>query len=136
VGAALLSRTRGLAERFDVVADVRGLGLMWGIEFRAPARPAARRVFNAVEARQPGLFSQLVAVPLFTRHRVLTQVAGHHVNVVKAIPPLVIGEEEVELFAGALEDVIDRAEHVPRAMTSLGWTMARQGLRARRPVAP
>ena len=34
----------------------------------------------------------MVTVPLFRDHRILTQVAGHHMNVVKALPPLVIEE--------------------------------------------
>jgi hypothetical protein len=33
---------------------------------------------------QPGIFAQLVVVPLFTDHRILSQVAGHRVNVVRA----------------------------------------------------
>ena len=36
---------------------------------------------GAVERRQPGLFAQLVTVPLFHEHRILCQVAGHHMNV-------------------------------------------------------
>src|SRR5207302_2842527 len=40
LGELLLERTRPLVERFDVVRDVRGLGLMWAIEF---GEPTARR---------------------------------------------------------------------------------------------
>ena len=62
---------------------------MWGIELGPPSGRAAKRLWESIERRQPGLFAQMVAVPLFHDHRILTQVAGHHMNVVKALPPLI-----------------------------------------------
>ena len=50
---------------------------------------------------QPGIFAQLVVVPLFTEHRILSQVAGHRVNIVKGLPPLVVSEEDIAWFADA-----------------------------------
>ena len=43
LGARLLELTRPLVERHDVVREVRGLGLMWAIEFAEPPRRAAAR---------------------------------------------------------------------------------------------
>src|SRR5580704_9862612 len=83
MGALLLELTTPLTDRFEVVKDVRGLGLMWAIEFGPPAGANARRLWERVERRQPGLFSQLVTVPLFHEHRIFCQVAGHHMNVIK-----------------------------------------------------
>src|SRR5438067_7528438 len=100
LGELLLERTRPLVERFDVVKDVRGLGLMWAIEFAEPTG-SGRTSWRLIERIQPGLFSQLVVVPLFTDHRILSQVAGHGVNVVKGLPPLVLTQEAVEEFAAA-----------------------------------
>jgi ornithine--oxo-acid transaminase len=106
---------------------------MWAIEFGPPARGASRSVFDAVERRQPGLFSQLITVPLFHEHRILCQVAGHHMNVVKALPSLLIEEHEVHYFADALADVVAEAERVPRAMARFGLRMARGTARSRGP---
>jgi ornithine--oxo-acid transaminase len=131
MGELLLELTLPLVDRHEMVRDVRGLGLMWAIEFAEPSGPVARRLWQAVERRQPGLFSQLVAIPLFTDHRILTQVAGHRVNVIKAIPPLVIDEQDLRTFAGALDDVLQRTERLPRAMARFGITMARRARRAR-----
>src|SRR5204863_5637215 len=97
LGERLLELTKPLTERHEVVRDVRGLGLMWAIEFGSP-EGRAQRTWRFVERRQPGLFAQLVVVPLFTKHRMLTQVAGHHLNVIKAIPPLVTEESDLERF--------------------------------------
>jgi ornithine--oxo-acid transaminase len=130
MGALLLELTTPLVERYEVVTDVRGLGLMWAIEFGPPSGRAGRALWNRVEQRQPGLFSQLITVPLFHEHRIFCQVAGHRMNVIKALPPLTIEEEEIRRFAVALEETIAAAEHYPRAMARFGL---RTGLRAARP---
>jgi ornithine--oxo-acid transaminase len=132
LGALLLELTRPLVERYEVVRDVRGLGLMWAIEFGPPAGTAARRLWDTVERRQPGLFSQLVTVPLFHEHRIFCQVAGHRMNVIKALPPLVIEEEEIRRFAAALEETVARAERYPAALTRFGLRMAPRALGIRR----
>ena len=132
MGTLLLELTRPLMERHEVVRDVRGLGLMWAIELGPPAGAARRSLFHAVERAQPGLFAQLITVPLFHDHRVLCQVAGHRMNVVKALPSLLIEEAEIRRFAGALEEVVAAAERVPRAMARFGLRMARGTVRSRR----
>lgn len=131
LGRRLLELTEPLVDEFDIVRDVRGLGLMWAIELGPPAGRAARRVWEAIERRQPGLFAQMLTVPLFHEHRILTQVAGHHMNVVKALPPLIVEEEELERFAGALRDVLRGIEaHMFRRYASLGLGLGRRSLAA------
>ncbi len=129
MGALLLELTQPLAERFEVVSDVRGLGLMWAIEFGPPEGARRRRLWERVERRQPGLFSQLVTVPLFHEHRILCQVAGHHMNVIKALPALCVEEAELRRFAAALEHTIAAAERYPAALARFGL---RTGMRAAR----
>jgi ornithine--oxo-acid transaminase len=127
MGALLLELTEPLVERHEVVREVRGLGLMWAIELGAPSGAAARRLWETVERRQPGLFSQLITVPLFHEHRILCQVAGHRMNVIKALPALMIDEAEIRRFAAALEATIAAAERYPSALARFGL---RTGIRA------
>jgi ornithine--oxo-acid transaminase len=131
MGALLLELTRPLVERFEVVRDVRGLGLMWAIELGPPAGATARRLWERVERRQPGLFSQLITVPLFHQHKIFCQVAGHRMNVIKALPALVIEEEEIRRFAAALEEVLAVAERYPSALARFGLRMAPRALAGR-----
>jgi ornithine--oxo-acid transaminase len=133
LGERLLERTAPLVERFEIVREVRAKGLMWAIELGPPAGRAARRVWEAVESRQPGLFAQMVIVPLFREHRILTQVAGHHMNVIKALPPLVTPEQEIDRFALALSEVLGDVErHLLRRYARLGLGLGRRTLRAGR----
>ncbi|MCW3032454.1 MAG: aspartate aminotransferase family protein [Solirubrobacterales bacterium] len=129
LGELLLELTRPLVERYEIVRDVRGLGLMWAIEFGPPSGAVGRRLWAGVEGRQPGLFSQLITVPLFHEHRILCQVAGHHMNVIKALPSLTVEEEEIRRFAAALEQTVAAAERYPAALARFGL---RTGLRAAR----
>jgi ornithine--oxo-acid transaminase len=132
LGGRLMELTRPFVDRFAIVRDVRGLGLMWAIELGPPAGRAARAVWDAVERRQPGLFAQMVIVPLFRKHRILTQVAGHHMNVVKVLAPLVIEESELERFAAALEEVLaDVESRLLRRYAGLGLELGRRSLTAR-----
>jgi ornithine--oxo-acid transaminase len=127
LGSLLLELTEPLVERYEVVHDVRGLGLMWAIEFGPPAGRAQRSLWDAVERRQAGLFSQLITVPLFHEHKILCQVAGHRMNTIKALPALTIEEDELRRFAAALEETIAAAERYPSALARFGL---RTGLRA------
>jgi ornithine--oxo-acid transaminase len=105
---------------------------MWAIELGPPGGRAARAVWDAVERRQPGLFAQMVIVPLFRKHRILTQVAGHHMNVVKVLAPLVIEEDDLRGFAAALESVLRSVEEgLLRRYASLGFELGRRSLSAR-----
>jgi ornithine--oxo-acid transaminase len=132
MGALLMELTRPLVGRYEVVREVRGLGLMWGIELGPPAGRAARRLWEAIERRQPGMFAQMVTVPLFHEHKILTQVAGHHMNVIKVLPPLIIAEPEIRRFAEALDAVLADAEaHLFRSYASLGVGLGRRTLSAR-----
>ncbi|MGA9286455.1 MAG: aspartate aminotransferase family protein [Solirubrobacteraceae bacterium] len=132
LGGLLLELTAPLVDRYEVVSEVRGLGLMWAIEFGAPEGGARRSVWNAAERAQPGIFSQLIVGPLFHDHRILCQVAGHRMNVVKALPSLVVEEAEIRRFAASLEEVIAQAERVPRAFLRFSMSMSRRAFAARR----
>jgi ornithine--oxo-acid transaminase len=113
LGERLLQATEPLRERYDVVKDVRGLGLMWAIEFGEPRR--GRRSWRFLERMQEGIFAQLVVGPLFHEHRILTQVAGHRLNVLKILPSLTIADDDLDRFVSALEETIRRAERIPAA---------------------
>jgi ornithine--oxo-acid transaminase len=131
MGDLLLSLTQPLVDRYEIVHGVRGLGLMWAIELGPPKGSGVDSVWRAVERAQPGVFSQLVAVPLFHEHKVLCQVSGPQMNIIKGLPALVIEEDEVRRFAAALEDVVARAQHASLAMARLGWRMVRHHARKR-----
>jgi ornithine--oxo-acid transaminase len=132
LGSLLLELTVPLAERYEVVRDVRGAGLMWAIEFGPPPGRTRRSLWDAVERRQAGLFAQLITVPLFHEHKILCQVAGHRMNVIKALPALVVDESEIRRFASALEETIAAAQRYPSSLARFGVRTSLRALSARR----
>jgi ornithine--oxo-acid transaminase len=122
LGEGLMERTTPFVDEFEVVKNVRGLGLMWAIEFGEPQKGS--RSWRLIERMQSGLFAQLVVAPLFAKHRILSQVAGHNLAVIKILPPLVVGDEDVEYFVDALRETIRKAQRMPTAVTRFALTAA------------
>ncbi len=99
-----------VAERHEFVHEIRGRGQMIGIEFGAPTSPALKRRWRAVESARTALFTQSLVVPLFQKHHILTQVAADNVNIIKLLPALIAGEEEIDLFVSALDELLSDTE--------------------------
>jgi ornithine--oxo-acid transaminase len=131
-GAALRDALAPLVSRYELLHDVRGLGLMVGLVFGEPESLRLRSRWKMLESARKGLFSQLVVGPLFTRHRILTQVAADNVNIVKLLPPLIAGQEEVDYFVGALDDVLADAHRSSGLIFEFGRTLARSALQRER----
>src|SRR3954466_6369979 len=119
LGDRLLQLTRPLVDEFDVVKDVRGACLMWAIEFEGDSR-----MYRMLDRAQRGLFAQLVVVPLFTEHRILTQVAGHDMAVVRILPPFVLSDADVDEFVEALRTTVARARKMPSSLTKFALSAA------------
>ncbi len=118
-----------LIERHETFQTVRGKGLMIGLVFGEPSSFRQRTRFRLLEAARKGLFSQIVVGPLFARYGILTQVAADSMNVVKLLPPLIIGQDEVDYFAAALDDVLTDAERNSSLIVEFGKTLVKGSLR-------
>ena len=92
---------------------------MIGIEFGRPTSWRLRGRWMALQAARKGLFAQMVVHALLQRHRILTQVSGDHLEVIKLIPPLIIGEAEVDRFVTAFTDGHGRGARRRRADVGL-----------------
>ncbi|MFD8232326.1 aspartate aminotransferase family protein [Streptomyces sp. NPDC059696] len=126
-GERLRSRLAALTDRYEMLAEVRGRGLMIGIEFGRPRSLKLRSRWAVLQAARKGLFAQMVVVPLLQRHRILTQVSGDHMEVIKLIPPLIIGEREVDRFVDAFTAVMDDA-HDGGLVWDFGKTLVKQAV--------
>jgi acetylornithine/succinyldiaminopimelate/putrescine aminotransferase len=128
VGAALTAGLLSLKDKYDLIDGVRGPGLMIGIEFGRPSGMRARAGWAMLQKARVGLFAQMVVVALFQRHRILTQVSGDHMEVIKLIPPLMIGDAEVKLFLEALDDVMADASKGSGLIWDFGRTLVKQAV--------
>ncbi|MGH6655225.1 MAG: aspartate aminotransferase family protein [Actinocrinis sp.] len=129
IGELLKQQLTERMERYELLTDVRGRGLMIGFEFGKPSSLKLKAGWNTLQAARHGLFAQMVVVPLFQRHRILTQVAGDHMDVIKLLPPLNITETEVERFLAAFDDVMRDAHKGTGLMWDFGRTLVKQAMR-------
>ncbi|MEW2218635.1 aspartate aminotransferase family protein [Streptomyces sp. NPDC006990] len=127
-GDLLRSRLAALVDDYELLHEVRGRGLMIGIEFGRPRSLKLRSRWTMLQAARKGLFAQMVVVPLLRKHRILTQVSGDHLEVIKLIPPLVVGEAEVDRFVAAFTQVMDDAHSGAGLVWDFGRTLVRQAV--------
>ncbi len=128
MGEAFNGALAPLVEKYEMFHEVRGKGLMIGLVFGEPSSLRLKSRWKMLEGARKGLFSQLIVGPLFNRHRILTQVAADGVNIVKLLAPLVCGQDEVDSFVAALDDVLEDAHRNSSLVFEFGKTLAKSAL--------
>jgi ornithine--oxo-acid transaminase len=128
-GAELRLALTRLVPGYELMKEVRGKGLMIGVEFGQPKSLRLKASWNVLETASKGLFCQLITVPLFKDYKILTQVSGHGSHTIKLLPPLTITEEDSNWIATAFDSVIASSHKVPGAIWSLGKTLVDNAVR-------
>jgi ornithine--oxo-acid transaminase len=105
MGTVLFEGLIELQQRHDMIKEVRGSGLMIGIELQPPSSLVARTSVRLIRRASEGLFPQLVVIPLHRDHGVITMAAGKN-DVIKLLPPLTLSEPEALGFLDALDQVL------------------------------
>lgn len=113
LGDCMGQALQGMIPRFEFLKEIRWRGLMIGIEFGAPKSLGLRTAWKLIHTMDKSLFPQAAIIPLLDKHHIITQVAGHQIDVVKLLPPLVISEEDVQWFLTAMEDVLVQMHRFP-----------------------
>ncbi len=131
-GEAIISGLRGMIERYDFLKEVRGKGMMIAIEFGSPRSLKLKAAWGMLEAANKGLFCQMVTIPLFADHRILSQVAGHGMNVVKLLPPLTLNDDDQRWVLDAFDKTIADTHKVPGSIWDLGKTLATHAVKSKR----
>jgi ornithine--oxo-acid transaminase len=92
---------------YEMVGEVRGLGLLSGIEFKAPRSALLRIPFMASEHIHPAMFGQMLVMRLFKEHGILSQICGNNFMVLKIAPPLVVSDEQLVHYVASVEQVVN-----------------------------
>ncbi len=128
-GAELRLALTRMVPGYELLKEVRGKGLMIGVEFGPPKSLRLKASWNVLETANKGLFCQLITVPLFKDHKILTQVSGHGSHTIKLLPPLTITEQDCNWIETAFDNVIASSHKVPGAIWSLGKTLVDNAVR-------
>ena len=113
MGDRIAQGVQAMIPRFEFLREVRWRGLIMGIEFGPPKSLGLKLAWTTCHALDKSLFPQAAVIPLMEKHRIITQVAGHGVDVVKLLPPLVLTEADAQWFLTAFEDVMVQMHKFP-----------------------
>jgi ornithine--oxo-acid transaminase len=126
IGEELQQRLTETLSGYEMVKQVRGKGLLLGIEFTSPRRFTLRAPFEAFAQIHPAMFGQILVMRLF-RLGILTQICGNDFMVLKVAPPLVVTSAQVDEFVTAIHEVVESAHH-PGAFWSEALGLARRAV--------
>ena len=130
MGELLRSRLEALREKHPVIAEVRGRGLMVAIEFKPTGKLMDRMKWAVLDKIEQGLFTQVVIMTLLDKHRILSQVAGHKMDVLKFLPPLTITAQDVEWIVNAIDQTLSQSS-VSAGMLEMGVNLGKHALTSR-----
>jgi ornithine--oxo-acid transaminase len=127
LGEEFRAKLRRELAPFDLVKEVRGMGLLSGIEFVPPKKLAFRALYEAFHGIHPAMFGQIVVMRMFREKGILTQICGNNFMVLKAAPPLIVTSGQLDEFVEAIRGVVELAQTSPSFWTeALG--MARRAV--------
>lgn len=130
LGNQLGEALRALIPKYEFMKEVRWRGLMVAIEFARPKSFSLRSGWEIAHRMDKSLFPQAITMPLLQEHGMITQVAGHHIDVVKLLPPMVLSDTDVRDFVNAFEQVMISLHRFPGPVwealsrigkSSMGW---------------
>jgi ornithine--oxo-acid transaminase len=106
MGEYMRERLRARLSGYEMVKEVRGSGLLNGIEFGAPQKLSLRVPFEAFLKIHPAMFGQVLVMRLF-RLGLLTQICSNNFMTLRLCPPLVVEEGQVDELVDAVASVVE-----------------------------
>jgi acetylornithine/succinyldiaminopimelate/putrescine aminotransferase len=129
MGSYLIEHLRVLAQKYELVREVRGLGLMIAIEFGQPGSLSLKTGWKMIHQINKDLFCQSILVPLIMDHHIIAQVSGHGRDIIKLIPPLVFDQSDADRFIDSFDQVLAAAHRFPGPIWEVGSRIAKAVLR-------
>jgi ornithine--oxo-acid transaminase len=127
LGDTFRRRLHEVLSGYEMVKDVRGLGMLSGIEFQSPSRLGLRLPFEAFRQIHPGMFGQMLVMRLFRDEQILTQVCGNNFMVLKVAPPLLVTSKQLDRFVESVGRVVELV-HASKAFWTDALGLARRAV--------
>jgi len=129
IGEDIINAINAMTNQYEFLKEARGKGLMIAVEFQSPKSLKLKAAWAMLEAANKGLFCQMVTIPLFKEYRVLTQVAGHGMNVVKLLPPLNLTHKDRDWIVDSFDKAIGDTHQIPGSIWDLGKNLASHAIK-------
>ncbi|MCK5478207.1 MAG: aspartate aminotransferase family protein, partial [Methylococcales bacterium] len=129
IGEDIINSINAMVSKYQFLKEARGRGLMIAVEFQSPKSLSLKAAWAMLEAANKGLFCQMVTIPLFKEHHILTQVAGHGMNVVKLLPPLNLTQKDRDWIVNSFDKAIADTHQIPGSIWDLGKNLASHAIK-------
>lgn len=116
-GGRLRSKLCERLAGYDMVREVRGIGMLNAVEFGPPRALRYRVPYETLATIHPAVFGQILVMRLLHDHGFLTQVCGNNFTVLKVAPPLSVSEARIDAFVAALGQVVEQMQTSPAFWT-------------------
>jgi len=131
MGEYAMTRLREIGQSCPFVSAVRGKGLMFGIDFDRPRESfKLKMAWDMLHKMNFGVFGQMIIIPLLQKHRILTQVAGFHTEVIKFLPPMTITKDDMDWFLGAMQETLADTARFPGTAWETVFGLAKRAMLA------
>jgi ornithine--oxo-acid transaminase len=107
MGEYAMAGLREIGKNCPFVHEVRGKGVMFGIDFARPKESfKLKTAWDMLHKMNFGVFGQMIIIPLLQEHKILTQVAGYHTEVIKFLPPMTVTKADMDWFLSAMQKTL------------------------------
>jgi ornithine--oxo-acid transaminase len=131
MGDYAIAELKRVAADCPFVSDVRGRGLMFAIDFARPKSSLKLKMaWDLLHGLNFGVFGQMIIIPLLQKHRILTQVAGYHTEVIKFLPPMTVTRDDMDWFIQGMADVLEESQRFPGATWDTVIGLAKRAAKA------
>ncbi|MDI3480885.1 MAG: putrescine aminotransferase [Tepidanaerobacteraceae bacterium] len=109
MGDYMLKGLNVLKDRYSIIKEVRGRGLMVGIEFQTMEKGMLNRITGgAVSKFYQEFAGAMVAGELLNGHRIITAYTLNNPNVIRMEPPLIVTEQDIDYMLNSMEDIFSK----------------------------
>jgi len=123
-GEYLLSKLKVLEKKHDMIKEVRGKGLLVGVEFKTPG--GIMKAAKLADVAQENIGAMVSGV-LQNDHRIITAYTLHNPAVMRLEPPLIVTREQLDEVVEALDKTLSKH----KSFTSLTMKTARTMISAK-----
>jgi putrescine aminotransferase len=109
LGTYFLAALKTLKERYQLIKEVRGKGLLIGLEFDKPVSGVLDKISaGSIGRLAKEYFASIVAGELMNKYGVITAYTLNNPNVMRLEPPLIVAKEQIDHVLNSLEDIFGK----------------------------
>jgi putrescine aminotransferase len=108
-GEYFLKELKQFEKKYDLVKEVRGKGLMIGIEFNQPDPGLLDRISGGLVSKFSAEYmGAMVAGSLNNDYQIITAYTLNNPNVIRLEPPLTVSFEQIDYVVDSLQDIFEK----------------------------